>query len=59
MLSRDALELKHRLHDRLVREIDPSRLTANLSPQDARRAVEDAVLELLAKEATNISRDRG
>jgi pilus assembly protein CpaF len=56
MLSREALELKHALHDRLVREIDPSRLTQNLSPEDARRAVEDAVLELLAKESANISR---
>jgi pilus assembly protein CpaF len=56
MLSREALELKHTLHDRLIREIDPSRLTQNLSPEDARRAVEDAVLELLAKESANISR---
>jgi pilus assembly protein CpaF len=50
------MELKHKLHDRLVREIDPSRLTANLSPEDARRAVEDAVLELLTKESANLSR---
>src|SRR5215210_2377204 len=47
VMSREVIELKHRLHDRLVREIDPSRLTTDLTPEDARRAVEDAVLELL------------
>src|SRR4051794_12082245 len=55
-LSPDVIELKHRLHDRMVREIDPTRLTVDLAPEDARRAVEDAVAELLRAENANISR---
>ena len=56
LMSREVVELKHKLHDRMVREIDPSRMTADLSPDDARRAVQDAVLELLAQEGVTLSR---
>jgi pilus assembly protein CpaF len=56
VLSRELLELKYRLHDRMVREIDPARLTVDLTAEEARRAVEDAVLELLEQEGANISR---
>src|SRR4029078_8240658 len=56
LMSREVFELKHKLHDRMVREIDPSRMTADLAPDDARRAVEDAVLELLAQEGVSLSR---
>jgi pilus assembly protein CpaF len=56
VLSREAIELKHKIHDRLVRELDPARLSADLSPADARRAVEDAVAELIAQEGRDISR---
>jgi pilus assembly protein CpaF len=56
VLSREAVELKHKIHDRLVRELDPARLSADLSPADARRAVEDAVAELIAQERRDISR---
>ena len=56
LMSREVVELKHKLHDRMVREIDPSRMTADLSPDDARRAVQDAVLELLAQEGVSLSR---
>jgi pilus assembly protein CpaF len=55
-MSREATELKFRLLDRLIRELDPTRLTADLAADDARRAVEDAVAELLAQENTNLSR---
>jgi pilus assembly protein CpaF len=55
-LSREVIELKNRLHDRLVREIDPTRLTGKLASEDARRAVGDAVSELLAQEGASISR---
>ena len=56
VLSREATELKYKLLDRLVREIDPTRLTADLTQEDARRAVEDAVLELLAQEGVSLTR---
>ena len=56
VLSREATELKHRVHDRLVRELDPARLSGNLAPDDARRAVEDAVAELIVQEGGNLSR---
>jgi pilus assembly protein CpaF len=56
VLSREAIELKNKLHDRLIRELDPARLSADLSPVDARRAVEDAVAELIAQEGRDISR---
>jgi pilus assembly protein CpaF len=55
-LGREATDLKYRIQDRMVREIDPSRLTADLSPDAARRAVEDAVLELIRQEAVSVSR---
>jgi pilus assembly protein CpaF len=55
-LSREATDLKYRIQDRMVREIDPSRLTADLTPEAARRAVEDAVLELIGQEGANVSR---
>jgi pilus assembly protein CpaF len=55
-LGREATELKYKIQDRMVREIDPSRLTTDLSPQAARRAVEDAVLELIRQEGVSISR---
>ncbi|MBA2277385.1 MAG: CpaF family protein [Chloroflexia bacterium] len=55
-LSREAIELKHRIHDRLLRELDPSRLSADLEPDEARRAVEDAVALLISQEGTNVSR---
>jgi len=54
--SREMIELKQKLHDRMVREIDPSRLTGDLEPAEARRAVEDAVLELLKLEEVSVSR---
>ncbi|MFL5761823.1 MAG: CpaF family protein [Thermomicrobiales bacterium] len=56
ILSREATELKYKINDRLVRELDPMRLGAGLGPEEARRAVEDAVAELLAQEHTTISR---
>ena len=56
LMSREVVELKHKLHDRMVREIDPSRMTADLAPDDAKRAVQDAVLELLAQEGVSLSR---
>src|SRR5262245_56779335 len=56
VLSREALELKHKINDRLVRELDPSRLSNGLAPEEARRAVEDAVADLLAQENSAISR---
>jgi pilus assembly protein CpaF len=55
-LSREAVELKHKIHDRLVRELDPARLSAGLAPDEARRAVEDAVAELIVQEGASISR---
>ena len=56
VLGREALELKYRLHDRMIREIDPARMTADLSPEEARRAVGDAVAQLLVQEGANVSR---
>ncbi len=56
VLSREAVELKWKIHDRMVREIDPSRLTADLTPEAARRAVEDAVQELIRQEGVSLSR---
>src|SRR5688572_22150858 len=55
-LSRDVVDLKHKLHDRMIREIDPARLADGLEPDDAKRAVGDAVLQLLALEGASISR---
>ncbi|MDP9357166.1 MAG: Flp pilus assembly complex ATPase component TadA, partial [Chloroflexota bacterium] len=55
-MSREAAELKYKIHDRLVRELDPARLTSDLSPAEARRAVEDAVEELITQEGTTLSR---
>ncbi len=55
-LSREATELKYKVYDRLMRELDPARLTADLPPDAARRAVEDAVEEMLEQEKTNLSR---
>lgn len=55
-MSREATDLKYKIQDRMVREIDPSRLTTDLSPEAARRAVEDAVLELVRQEGVNVSR---
>jgi pilus assembly protein CpaF len=55
-LNREVVELKHRLHDRMVREIDPTRLSNDLGTVDQRRAVEDAVAELLRAENANLSR---
>jgi pilus assembly protein CpaF len=40
----------------MVREIDPTRLTADLTPEAARRAVEDAVQELIRQEGVSLSR---
>ena len=56
ILSREVIELKNKLHDRMIREIDPTRLTGSLDPDEARRAVGDAVLELLAQDGASISR---
>jgi pilus assembly protein CpaF len=56
VLNREVTELKYRIHERMIREIDPTRLTADLSPEDARRAVGDSVLQLLALEGASISR---
>jgi pilus assembly protein CpaF len=56
VLSREATELKHKINDRLVRELDPTRLSAGLAPDEARRAVEDAVAQLLVQESSTISR---
>src|SRR3954449_12596945 len=56
VLGREAMELKYRLHDRMIREIDPARMTADLSPEDARRAVGDAVAQLIVQEGANVSR---
>jgi pilus assembly protein CpaF len=56
VLSRESTELKYKIHDRLVRELDPARLSSGLSPEEARRAVEDAVAELIAQEGATISR---
>jgi pilus assembly protein CpaF len=56
VLSREATELKHKINDRLVRELDPTRLSSGLNPEEARRAVEDAVADLLAQENASISR---
>src|SRR4051794_31720823 len=56
VMSREVVELKYRIHERMIREIDPTRLTADLSPEEARRAVGDSVLQLLALEGANISR---
>jgi pilus assembly protein CpaF len=55
-LSREATELKYTVYDRLMRELDPARLTADLDGDAARRAVEDAVADLLAQERVNLSR---
>jgi pilus assembly protein CpaF len=55
-MGREATELKYKIQDRMVREIDPSRLTADLTPEAARRAVEDAVLELVRQEGVSVSR---
>src|SRR5215216_1289736 len=56
VLSREATELKYKINDRLVRELDPTRLSSGLNPEEARRAVEDAVADLLAQENVSISR---
>ena len=56
ILSPSALALRYRLYDRLMREVDPARLAADLSPEEARRAVEDAVGELIRREAINLTR---
>ncbi len=55
-MSREAADLKYKIYDRLVRELDPARLTTDLSPTEARRAVEDAVEELLVQEGATLSR---
>ena len=55
-MSREATELKFKIHDRLVRELDPARLTTDLTPEEARRAVEDAVEELIGQEGAVLSR---
>lgn len=49
-------DLTFRIYDRLIREIDSARLTTNLTPEAARRAVEDVVEELLRKEGVSLSR---
>ena len=56
LLSRAATEVKYKIHDRLMRELDPTRLTSDLSPEEARRAVEDAVEQLIELEGPDLSR---
>ncbi len=55
-LGREATALKNKIHDRLVRELDPARLSTGLTPEEARRAVEDAVAQLIIQEGGSLSR---
>ncbi len=46
--------LRFRLYDRMVRDIDPARLSAQPDRASARRGVEDAVEELIRQEGLNL-----
>jgi pilus assembly protein CpaF len=55
-LSPQAQELRYILYDRLIKELDPARLAANIGSDAARRGVEDAVEEVIRLENISLSR---
>ncbi len=55
-LSPQAQELRFTLYDKLIKELDPARLAANMGSEAARRGVEDAVEELIRQGNITLSR---
>jgi len=49
-------ELKSRVHERLIRDLDPAKLNSTQDRETLRRSVEDAAGSLLAGEETNLTR---
>ena len=56
VLSREAQALRFKIYDRLVKELDSTRLAESIGSETARRGVEDAVEELLRQEEVNLPR---
>lgn len=56
VLSREAQALRFKIYDRLVKELDSTRLAESIGSDTARRGVEDAVEELLRQEGVNLPR---
>lgn len=55
-LSRDAEKLRYRLYDRLMKELDAQRVAAQTDDVAYRRAIEDAVSDLIKESGAELTR---
>jgi pilus assembly protein CpaF len=55
-LSRDAQKLRYHLYDRLMQELDAQRVSAQTNVAEYRRAIEDAVADLIKQSGVELSR---